>query len=122
MNILNITKPKPGILRIIFDTLGIFVFGGWFFGGIAAVILSKPDPNRPPCAGPGPADFGCTGGSEAVIGALIFGVFMAGIFVLFLIFLMRLVNRLKGRNPTRHSRAMTTLDLLKIISEFNQSR
>lgn len=98
MTFMNITKPKPGILRITLDTLGVFVFGGWFFGGIAAVIFTKPDPNVPPCAGPGFADFGCVGGREAVIGSIIYGIFMAGIFILFLIFLMRLVYRLRGRN------------------------
>lgn len=98
MTILNITQPKPGALRIVLDTLGVLVFGGWFFGGIAAVIFAKPDPHRPPCAGPGFADFGCMGGREAVIGKIIFGVFMAGIFILFLISFTRLVNRLRGSN------------------------
>ena len=94
---MDITKPKPGALRIILDTLGILVFGGWFFGGIAVIIFAKQDPSASPCAGPGFVDYGCMGGRDAVIGNSIATVFMAGLFILFLICFVRLVNRVKSR-------------------------
>lgn len=90
-------QPKPGLLRIVLDVLLVLVCGTWFFGGVAALLFFRPDPDAYACGGPGFADFGCTGGIEAVVGNIIGVIFMACLLGIFLVAFTRLKVRLRDR-------------------------
>ena len=87
-------QPKPDSKAWV-DIMFLVVFGTWFWAFPLALLPGNPTPDADACHGPGFVDFGCTGGTEAVIAnvvALLFGAFL---FSVFLVALLRLVNRLK---------------------------
>ena len=80
-----------------FDGVVLVIFGSWFFAPIIVWLVRKPDPNAYKCGGPGFADFGCTGGTDAVIANTGAAIFMCFLFLAFFVAFIRLVNRWRGR-------------------------
>lgn len=86
----GVLHPKPGDKSWV-DVLMLTIFGLWFLAGIISLLPSGSDGNA--CDGPGFADFGCTGGREAVIGNMVFGLFVTFLFSVAAVALLRLINR-----------------------------
>ena len=79
------------------DAVFLVVFGAWFFAPLASWLFQKPDPNAYACAGPGFVDFGCTGGWKALVANVGSWAFSLFLFCVFLVALLRLINRRKNR-------------------------
>ena len=73
------------------------IFGTWFLAGITGIIytllFAKPDAYA--CGGPGFADYGCTGGSEAVIASVANVIFLLLLLTISVVSLKRITNRKK---------------------------
>lgn|GEM_PF-4962529 len=82
-------------LGVVFEGLLAIIFGAWTFIPLYFILFAPPDPNAYPCAGPGPVDFGCTGGTDAIIANTIGTIFGLIVFVIFLIAVTRLINRVR---------------------------
>jgi hypothetical protein len=75
------------------DALLLLIFGSWFLSGIYVQLFVATDPY--PCSGPGPVDFGCTGGTDALISNALTILFMIFLFIVSAVALARLINRFK---------------------------
>jgi hypothetical protein len=74
------------------DVSVLIFFGLWAVTPAYAFLFDR-SPNRYKCSGPGFVDFGCTGGIEAVIAAVIAAIIWLSVAGIAGIALMRIINR-----------------------------
>lgn len=86
------TNPWIGVT---FEVLLLIIFGAWALIPAYFWLFVKPDPNAYACSGPGPADSGCTGGTDAVVAGMISAIVWLIVFSIFLLALIRLINRMR---------------------------
>lgn len=85
------------------DAIGLLIFGTWFLTPILAAesahtsifLPVHPNPHNYSCGGPGFADYGCAGGTEAVVSNIIGTIFMLMLLGICAVIVARLVDRVK---------------------------
>lgn len=88
-------RPTPGTawLDIILLVLSGSILGAILFG----LLSDTSSDSEYSCGGPGPADFGCTGGWEALLAWILVALQILFFAFLFAIAASRLISRIKNR-------------------------
>ena len=82
-------------IGILFESLLLIIFGAWSLIPAYVWLFMKPDPNAYKCGGPGWADYGCNGGTEAIIAGVINAFVWLIVTAIFAVAFTRLVNRVR---------------------------